>query len=368
MNRREFLHITIAAAAGLLPPVPALSAGDAAGRLVLRSTLTVGSSPKSVEFSPDMMKAYINNLEDCTVWVMDATTVTLEEVVSYKKTPTVVKHKGKTINSYEEKPVETCFTHGGGRVWRSLHNARGVTVEDSSGVDLFLPGESGRREVRVEVVATGERRRTTIPFIETGKTPKVLRATPDGRRVCVANWHGATVSVIDSETGELQGDISVGWLPRGIAFTEDSMTGFVADFGSESISVFDVYNAEKTGRMAKVGKNPRHILMGPGGVMYVSFHGDGRIRRFDAASMRQTGEVLVGGQVRTITATADFDYIFADVYSRNEVALVDTAAMRVVERAPSSYHPVGAAFNDLTGQLWVVSQGNARLRVFDFNN
>lgn len=338
----------------------------AQGRMRQKKLITTGASPKSVEFTPDGRFAYINNLEDMNVWIMDTENYEVVETITYKKTATLVELGEKSYKSFEEKPVETCFTHNGNRVWRSLHNAHGVTVENRDGSYLELPFETSRKKVTLRDKLKEKTTETSIPFIKTAMTPKILRATPDGKRVCVANWHGPNLTILDSESGENYGSIKTGWLPRGIAFTEDSKTGFVCDFGSNNITYFDVKNVKKLGVMKSVGKRPRHILMGPDNTMYVSFHGDGYVRRYDANSKELINEVFVGGQIRTIAATPDFNYIFADSFSTNRIVLLDAKNMTVIEEIKSSHHPVGAAYNWFTSELWVVNQGNAKLRIFEF--
>lgn len=367
MNRRKFISLTVGTIAYFATTRLAWAV-DAVKTTLLKQkkVITTGSSPKSVEFTPDGKLAYINNLEDMIVWVMDTSTYEIVKTIRYSKTPTVVKLGKKSYKSYEEKPVETCFTHSGARVWRSLHNASGVTVENVDGTELKLPFESGRKKVTIKDKLNGTTVKSSISFIKTSKTPKILKSTPDGSRVCVANWHGPNVTVLDAETGENFGNIKTGWLPRGIAFTSDSKTGFVCDFGSNNITYFDVKAVKKLGVMKSVGNRPRHILMAPDNTMYVGFHGDGYIRRFDTVTKELLGELYVGGQIRTITVTPDFNYIFADSFNKNKVFVIDVAELKVVEEVKSSHHPVGAAFNHKERELWVVNQGNAKLRIFDF--
>ena len=371
MNRREFIYLTSFAIAGMALPRWVLAEDEDSiahiPGLKQIKVINTGASPKSVEFSPDGSLAYVNNLEDMSAWVMDASSHEVLRTIKYRATPTVVKLGKKSYKSHEEKPVETCFTHGGSRVWRSLHNAHGVTVENSDGTDLTMEFETGRKKVTLTNSLDGSKKQSSLPFIKTAMTPKILRSTPDGAYVCVANWHGPSVTVLDAETGKNYGNIRTGWLPRGIAFTSDSRTGFVCDFGSDNITYFDVQSAKKIGVMKSVGKRPRHILMAPDDTFYVSFHGDGYVRRYSAETRELISEIHVGGQVRTIATTPDFNYIFADSFSTDRIVLLEAPELKVIGEVKSSHHPVGAAFNAKTSELWVVNQGNAKLRIFKFS-
>jgi YVTN family beta-propeller protein len=332
--------------------------------LFLEDAMQVGISPKSVEFNPQMTKAYVNNLEEGTIWVMDAGTHSLESIINYKKTSTV-NVMGE--DSFEEKPVETCLTHGGKRLWTSLHNSFGVTVQDTGYKALEMESQTKTKQVIIEDKINNEIKKLKVPFIETGATPKLIRGTPDQRRVCVANWHAGTVSVLDSETGKKYGDISTGTLPRGLAFTSDSKTGFAASFRENSLLIFDPYEVRQIRRINEIGANPRHILIDPNDeFLYIGFHGDGHLRKFNIKSGKTEQKLRIGGQVRSISATPDFNYIFATSFSENKVALINVEKMKVEEKIYSSYHPVGIAYNRISKEIWVTNQGNSRLNIFKF--
>ncbi len=334
--------------------------------MMLNNKINTGNSPKSIVFSPDMKKAHINNLKDCSTWVFDAKNHSLEQTINYEKTLIKLYDKKEQYNSFEEKPVESCFSHEGQRLWTSLHNANGIIVQDTKGELLSLKKQTGTKKATLKNLLAGQKKIINLPFIKTGKTPKIIKLTPDGQRICVANWDSGTVSFIDSETGKNYGSINTGYAPRGIAFTNNSKIGFVANFFSHTISVFEVYTMKKIFDIKNVGKNPRHILIDKKGEsMYVGFHGDGYIRQFDVEKKTIEDEVKIGGQIRTITATPNFKYLFADSYSRNEVVLINTKSMAVEQRIKSLYKPVGAAYNYKTKQLWVTNQGNATVSIFD---
>ncbi|MFA5176417.1 MAG: hypothetical protein WC413_04125 [Candidatus Nanoarchaeia archaeon] len=259
------------------------------------------------------------------------------------------------------------FTHNGKRLWTSLHNAFGITVQDTNHNPLELKYQNRIKKVSIEDKLNKNIKNLEIPFIKTEMTPKILRATPNQERVCVANWHSASISVIDSETGKNYGSIKVGSVPRGIAYTSDSKLGFVANFSGNSLTCFDPYNIKNLNTLERIGTNPRHLLISPDNqFLYISFHGDGYLRRLDIKN-NKLKELYIGGQVRSISADKNFDYIFADSFSNNQVALVDTKQWKVIEKVKSSYHPVGISYNDKTKEVWVVNQGDSSLNIFKFN-
>ncbi|MFA5176418.1 MAG: hypothetical protein WC413_04130 [Candidatus Nanoarchaeia archaeon] len=101
VNRRQFLELA------LLSTIPHKMKGYENVNLTLVKRINTNSSPKSVEFNPEKTKAYINNLEDGSIYVFNTKDYSLETIIKYQRTFTN-KTRGN-YNSFEEKPVETCL-------------------------------------------------------------------------------------------------------------------------------------------------------------------------------------------------------------------------------------------------------------------
>ena len=123
--------------------------------------------------------------------------------------------------------------------------------------------------------AVAEKTKIRLLWIKTGKTPKVITSSPDGRYLFVANWHSSTVSVIAIESENPAEwhkvkDIATGRIPRGMAVSKDSKYLYVAQMGGSGISVVDLATLEKVDEI-RVGANPRHIVLA-GRFLYVSLN------------------------------------------------------------------------------------------------
>ena len=68
------------------------------------------------------------NLEGMSVYEFDRETRKVIREFKFKATPGMGwdYEKDKPINSYQEKPVEACFSHNDKFLWISLHNAEGI--------------------------------------------------------------------------------------------------------------------------------------------------------------------------------------------------------------------------------------------------
>ena len=82
--------------------------------------------------------------------------------------------------------------------------------------------------------------RQALATIDVGDTPESVTASPDGLRVYVANRGSNNISVIDTVLGAVAGTpISVGTAPTRLALSRDGERLYVANSGSASISVID---------------------------------------------------------------------------------------------------------------------------------
>src|SRR5688572_26247685 len=167
-----------------------------------KEVLNAASGTKSVLFNTTGDRLYAMNLEGMSVYEFEQSSRKLTR--EFKFTPTRGMgwdySKSRAIASYQEKPVEACFSHDDKILWVSLHNAEGIVpifVDDYS--TAYKNPVAGQKSKPVTVVYPGSVKKDSfrVPMIETGKTPKVISRTVDSRYLLVSNWHSRNVSVLE---------------------------------------------------------------------------------------------------------------------------------------------------------------------------
>lgn len=101
------------------------------------------------------------------------------------------------------------------------------------------------------MIGTGEQERGK------GKPVGVV-VSPDGRRVYVANGGTNTVSVIDAGTQRVVGRIPVGRRPWGIAITPNGRRLYTANGVSDDVSVIDTATNQVIGTIAQTRSGGVH--------------------------------------------------------------------------------------------------------------
>lgn len=311
----------VALALLLATAFPGAVTPPSASRLELlgKENLRTGYGVKAVRISPDGRRVYSVNLEEMNVFEFDRRTRTLLRRLDFTPHPGrgYDYQKKVAIDSFEEKPVECCFSHQGRILWLSLHNGAGVVAWDLVHTGTAVPGRPFK-EVTLSDAATGSKHKARLLFIPTGKTPKVLVTSRDGRWLFVSNWHSHSLTVIDigaaGPSGWCVARTLTGFAtPRGMEVSPDNRLLYVAEMGSDRIKVLDLPSG-KLLRTIRTGVNPRHLTIW-GNVMYVSLNLGARLLKLDLASEQVLASVRTAASPRTVAVSNDGRVVFAVCYT-----------------------------------------------------
>lgn len=351
---------------------------------------TALNSPKSVNVHPDGSKYYVNALEAGLTIVYDAKTDRKLAEISHYLDETTDHLWGESSDFYEfthyprsdhfmGKPVEAAFSHGGRYLWvtyyRRLYD---VNAQDPSAL---------------AVIDTASNK--IIRLMETGPLPKMIAASPTGKKIAVSCWGDNTIGLIDcssanpmdwhytdkfiveyelplnySLTEPVNRDRDSGYALRGTVFTPDGKYLLVGCMGSDGgIAVVDLISRQYLGRVMGMMPNVRHLAI-KDGWLYLSINAAGYVQRarldaFIAAAadpdclyLDSWKDCSVGSRARTIVLSPDGRYIFAACYGESKIYVVDANAMQVVTSIGADSFPVGLAISPNGRRLYSTSQGS----------
>ncbi len=355
------------------------------------------NSPKSVLFSADGQKLYVNSLEGGQTVVYEWPTLRKIKVIDHlfnSKNQSLFLNNEETIfnyvyykknsaraNYFRGKPVEMTLSHNGDFLWITFYRRDYDT--------------SGQSPSAVAIVDT--KTDEIVRVMPTGPIPKYVTISPDGRTAAITHWGDNTLGLIDISgtspkdfkytahlTVERQlsqedkegtdRDSTCGFCLRGTVFSPDSRFLIVARMGGGGIAAFDLANQKYLGTLLNVKSTPRHLLISPDQKkLIVSSNVSGYITTFDlnlflndmlsANGKRINGtagrEVSVGEGARTIEVEPTGRYVFAAINDGVKVVAIDLETMKVAAQVKVDPFPVGLAISKDGRYIAVTSQGHA---------
>lgn len=349
------------------------------------------NSPKSVVFSPDGTKFYINSLEGMKTVILDAETLKELGTISHKfgeedaplfqnedRLPGYeyfTRPKNGQTNCFGGKPVEFALSHNGKYLWVTYYRKSWDPKATSPSAVAIIDMETNK----------------PVRIMPTGTIPKMLTPSPDGQTMAIINWGDNTVGLIDISSDDPQQfkyirhfedgkkldlartsgdrDSNCGYCLRGAVFSPDSRYLLVGRMHGGDISVFDTQTGERVGILTGFPSTPRHLVR-DGSTLYVSSNSSGYVSEIDLEkainellqSPSRTLKVkprtiFVGKGARTIALSPDGKYILAVSNQASQLSMIDRKDWKIVAQLPVSPYGVGLAVSPDGKKIVTTSQG-----------
>ena len=187
--------------------------------------------------------------------------------------------------------------------------------------------------------------------VATGSNPHGLRPSPDGRSALVADMGGSTVTLVDFASGESTA-VEVGRAPVQVAFSPDGAFAYATVNGEDAVVKIDVRQRRVVGR-ARVGRGPVQLAVTPdASTLVVASQGvkarpSDEVSLIDADTMRVTAVLVTGAGAHGVAIEPSGRQAFVTDVWAGDVAVIDLAARRVVDRIQVGGEPNGITFSPL---------------------
>ncbi|MBW7952248.1 MAG: YncE family protein [Chitinophagaceae bacterium] len=331
---------------------------------------------KSVLFNSNGTKLYAMNLEAMSIFEYNRNERKVNRIFKFKATKALGwdYDKKTTMESFEEKPVEACFTNNDKILWVSLHNAKGIVPIHIDTVMNYKTQSVPNKKLFITHIENKIKDSVYVPIIKTGKTPKVISCTNDNKFLLVSNWHSYNVSVLElNDTlypyGKVITTIPLSSIPRGIAIDNENKKSYIAIMGGKSITVID-NNTWKIENNIKVKSAPRHIILDNQQRLFVSYNSLNKIACINEQTGKTLFEINTNYQPRTIALSKNSKYLFVTCYNGNtlDVFKINDSSFTKLYSLESKEKPVGIDVYEDENKLeaWVCNYVSGSLKVFTF--
>ena len=282
------------------------------------ATTEVGNEPFGIAISPDGERAYVTNVGDDTLSVIDTETNNVIATVNVGDSPasvavhptlgsvyvanegddtvTVIGSNNAVITTIDvgDGPYGIAVSTDGSRVY-TTNNGNTITVIstatnqvtgtipiDPVGVafhpdpDVHLAYAINQNDDHISVINTDSGEVTDV--ITAGDAPFGIAIAPDGHYAYVTNVGADTVTVIDlTDNNAIVTHIDVGDEPHGIAVSQDGTRVYTANTASDSISVIET-GAWRVLDTFGVGDEPSGVVLDPDGTKaYITLSADNTV-------------------------------------------------------------------------------------------
>ena len=249
------------------------------------ATVPVGDLPYSIAANSVTNKVYITHtysgettiLDGATNTITQAKTGSMDLVALSEATNTVflLGYEGGTITSLDGVSLNLRKREAGKHAW-------GITYSAEDG-KLYVP------RLGMGSVAVFDADSTEPRIMPAGHTPCALVIDAKNSRAYIVNYEGNNLSVVDTAKNRIVATVEVGDRPQAVAFDAKLNLVFVANTLGDSVTVIDAATYRVLATLA-AGKRPNALVANPGsGRLYVANEaGDSASTVIDVSGIRKT--------------------------------------------------------------------------------
>jgi PQQ-dependent catabolism-associated beta-propeller protein len=220
------------------------------------------------------------------------------------------------------------------------------------------------------------------PWLLTGVLLLVAPFCAEAGRAYVTNEDGESVSVLDTDKGEVVATVNVGKRPRGMKLSRDGKELFVAvsglpkcppsvpdeecaklkrDLTADGIAVIDTATL-KLSRLLKSGSDPEQFdLSHDGKRLFIANEDSGTLTVVGIASGVAEATVPVGKEPEGVRVTPDGRWIVVTSESGNAIYVIDAHTLKMVKSVPVGKRPRDVAFAPDAKTVYISGEFDASL-------
>ncbi|MGA1844614.1 MAG: beta-propeller fold lactonase family protein [bacterium] len=260
------------------------------------------------------------------------------------------------IGPWERKslPVSiACSVEGHGeKRGLALHSSvkKGRELLGLRGLKAYITDEAGNSVVILDRFSGA-----TLGVISVGAKPRGIVIHPDGTRAYIANSGSDSISVMDTLTSEIIDTIflGLGVAPEGIAMTPDGGLLITANKDSDNVSLIDP-GSQRIIEHIPVGLSPSRVAVSPwGDWAYVTNTRSDTLSFIDLNIRRITATVSMRPGPVGLASSPDGDGIYVACRGSDVLQVVDANLKRVIHALPTNGGPIDVVLDHKRGRIYV---------------
>jgi YVTN family beta-propeller protein len=209
----------------------------------------VGKEPFGIAITPDGKYVYVTDREGNEVSVISTQTKTVVKSIPIGDGPTgvAVSPTGKLayVAVYAENKVKTINTETMAVTGPSIEVGEGpIAIEFTPAGTAYVVDQSGKE---VSAINTATRSVAGIQLSPKSGEPRGIAISPDGTDAYVVGRETGPISVIDTGTNRVAGEIAVAGEPQEVAFAASGKTAYVTEGEPQQVQEINVETGKVVG-------------------------------------------------------------------------------------------------------------------------
>ena len=173
------------------------------------------------------------------------------------------------------------------------------------------------------------------------------------------------VTLLDGATGKIEGQLATGPRPRGMAFSPDDRTLYVAASNANRIEAWDVHSHRML-RAYGAGTDPERFAISPDGeTAYIASEDHSAVTFLDLKTGQISREVKVGPEPEGVGVSPDGKLVVATSETANLAHFIDATSGKLLDSLPVGSRPRFVLFLNGGRTVWVSSEQRGTISVFD---
>lgn len=318
-------------------------------------------SPKSIVHSGEGLFFAQNMMYRHTVTVYDRKFRLITTIPDAIRPQRYGWHMANPASTWRGAPVEAAFSDQGKYAWVSNYRMYGAEFR-GSGTDNC---KMSRQYDQSFLYKINTQSFDIEKVVQVGCVPKYVAVSPDNCLILASNWCSGDISIIDADQAREIKRIVVGAHPRGIAITQKSDYAYIAVMGSYHIAVLNLHDFSLSW-LKNIGRTPRHLCLSPDDrYLYASLNGEGNIAKIDLLNNEIVTKTYTGKAPRSMVLSGDGAQLYVVNYLDNTLAHLNTADMTLQNTLPTPPKPIGIAYDEDLGKVWVACYSGSILVLSD---
>jgi len=232
---------------------------------------------------------------------------------------------------------------------------------------LFLQNNLNKNYEKMFFTLQDDNTVSSFPSKDTwvaGEKMTYVSTIKNGFLVLATSSANDTVFAIDSKTGEIM-TFQVGKTPKGVKIRPDGNFAFVANEGSDSVTVIDLV-LRLIHKEIPIGKNPHNIIFHPTeDLAFVTLQGDNMVAVIDAKKFEIISLIPVEGFPHNLDISPDGKFLYVTNVATDDVAVINLENQQIIKRIPVSAGHHGIDVSPDGSRVYVSGIGDSVISIID---